>query len=57
MSTPFVIPDKSTRELGNNVNPTKKRKLEFSHIWTFYVLTFFFVEKVGEKQSIMSLSM
>ena len=38
MSTPILMPDKSTRELRNNVNPTSK-KLEISGFNEFYVLT------------------
>ena len=53
---PILIPDKNTREIRNNVNPTSK-KLKFSRVLDLlcsYKKTF---EKVGEKQSIMSLSM
>ena len=57
MFTPILMPDKNTHELGNNSNPTSK-KLKFSR---FFLLFLFVrtkkIEKVGEKQSIMSLSM
>ena len=36
MFTPILMPDKNTRVLRNNVNPTSK-KLEIS--WSFYILT------------------
>ena len=49
--TPILMPDKNTHELRNNVNPTSK-KLEISGFHG--VLT---LRKVGEKRSIMSLSM
>ena len=55
MFTPNTIPDKNTREFRNNVNPTNK-KFNFSRFWTFYVLEKN-LAKVGEKQSIMSVSM
>ena len=53
--TPILMPDKNTRELRNNVNPTTK-KLEISGFHGVFVLTKT-LRKVGEKQSIMSLSM
>ena len=34
MFAPILIPDKSTRELRDNVNPTSK-KLNFSHFLDF----------------------
>ena len=56
MFTPILMPDKNTRELRNNLNPTSK-KLEISGFqWVFYVLTKT-LQKVGEKRSIMSMSM
>ena len=56
MFTPILMPDKNTRELRNNVNPTSK-KLEISGFHgVFYVLTKT-LRKVVEKRSIMSLSM
>ena len=51
-----LIPDKNTRELRNNVNPTLSKKLKFHVFWTFYVPTKK-LRKVGQKWSIMSLSM
>ena len=54
--TPILIPDKNTRELRNNVNPTCK-KLEFSRFFLLFTLGQKNFEKVGEKRSIMSLSM
>ena len=55
MFTPFSIPDENTRKLKNVVNPTSK-KLNFSFFFSLYVPTKN-LRKVGEKQSIMSLSM
>ena len=56
MFTPILIRDKNTRELKNNVNPVSKKVKIFTFFWTFYVPTKK-LGKVGEKQSIMSLSM
>ena len=50
------MPDKNTRELRNNVNPTSK-KLEisgFQQVFMFWQKPF---EKWEKKRSIMSLSM
>ena len=55
MFPPIFIPDKQTHELRINVNPMSK-KLIFYFLFTFDVTTEK-LEKVGEKQSIMSLSM
>ena len=52
--TPISIPDKNTRKLRNVINPTSK-KLKFSYFFSFYVPTKN-LRKVGEKQSIMSMS-
>ena len=58
MFTPILIPDKNTHEHRNNVNPMSK-KVKF---FTFFFFLLYYVAtknlgKVGEKQSIMSLSM
>ena len=55
MFKPIFIPDKNTCELRNNVNPTSK-KFKFSHFLDF-LYSDKNLGKVGEKQSIMSLSM
>ena len=56
MFPPILIADKNTRVLRNNVNPTSK-KFNFSRFFlSFYVPTKN-LGKVGEKQSIMSMSM
>ena len=54
MFTPILIPAKNTRELRNNVNSTSK-KFIFSRILDF-LCSDKKRRKVGEKQSIMSLS-
>ena len=56
MFTPILMPDKNSRELRNNVNPTSKKNKIFTILDLFYVPTKN-LGKVGEKQSIMSLSM
>ena len=56
MFTPILMPDKNSRELRNNVNPTSKKVKIFTILDLFYVPTKN-LGKVGEKQSIMSLSM
>ena len=54
--TPILMPDKNTRELRNNVNPTSK-KIEISGFHGFLFVLTKTLRKVGEKRSIMSLSM
>ena len=54
--TPILMPDKNTRELRNNVNPTSK-KLEMSGFHGVFMFWKKNLRKVGEKRSIMSLSM
>ena len=54
--TPILMPDKNTRELRNYVNPTSK-KLEISDFHGVFMFWQKNLRKVGEKRSIMSLSM
>ena len=56
MIPPIVIRDKNTHELNINVNPMSK-KLKFSHFMDVLCSDKKKLRKVGEKQSIMSLSM
>ena len=53
--TPILMPDKNTRELRNNVNPTSK-KLEISGFHGVFYVLIKTLRKVGETRSIMSLS-
>ena len=56
MFTPISMPDKNTRELRNNVKTTSK-KLKNSVLYRVFRVLKKNLRKVGEKQSIMSLSM
>ena len=58
MFTPISISDKNTRELRKDINPKDiTKQLEFSRFFGLLILGQKTFEKVGEKQSIISLSM